>query len=104
MRVAGACVRMGQCPPAHARIDGEQVRRHRLELGGPLPVPELPHVEIAFDAVEARRADPPEEDVTCGLHQPLALDDTPAVVGVRAATRVRLEYRLLRFLYLKEQR
>ena len=47
---------------------------------------------------------PAEEDVAGRLHEPLALDDTLAVVGEAALAQVRLEHRGLGFLHLQEQR
>ena len=55
-------------------------------------------------AVESLDAQPAEEDVAGGLHQPLAGDDAPAVVGERALADEALEHRGLRLLRLQEQR
>ena len=44
------------------------------------------------------------EDVACGLHQPLPLDDPLPVVLVLAATEQRLEHRLRGLLDLEEER
>ena len=80
------------------------VGRHRLEVRGDLPVPELADVEVALHAVDALGPDPAEEDVARRLEQPLALHDALSVVGVPALARVRLEHRRLRLLDLEEQR
>ena len=72
--------------------------------GRSLRVPQLAEVEVALDPVEALRAQPAEQDVALGLHQPLALDDALAVVVGRALAEVWLEDRRLGLLRLEEQR
>src|SRR6266850_6313883 len=49
-------------------------------------------------------ANPAKEDVTRRLHQPLALDNTLAVVRERAPREERFQNRALRLLDLKEER
>ena len=47
---------------------------------------------------------PAEEDIGCGLHHPLPLDDALPVLLEPALAEERLEHRLLRLLELEEQR
>src|SRR5262249_5538270 len=47
---------------------------------------------------------PPEENVRCWLHQALSHHDALSVVGVRASSGVRFDYRLHGFLELQKQR
>src|SRR5215210_7134127 len=86
--IAGAGVRTGQRPPAEARIKGQFLSRHALYLGRALHVPELAHVEVA----SRRAAEPAEEDVARGLHQPLAGNDAVPVLLVGARRKVALQY------------
>jgi hypothetical protein len=86
-------------PAAHLTVSGQAVGEHLLDLGRRLPVLQLAAVVVvAFDA------QPAEEDVTAGLHQPLPDDDALAVVGELARARVLLEHRRLRLLDLQKQR
>src|SRR3954447_21071697 len=77
---------------------------HQLHVGRSLCVPELPDVEVALLAVDRDDPFPPEHDVCCGLHHPLALDDALPVLLESAPSEERLEHRLLRLLELQEQR
>ena len=65
-------------PAADGRVGGHPPHRHLLDHSRPLPVAQLPHVEVAVPSVDA--ADPvrPEEDVPAGLHQALTGDDALA--------------------------
>src|SRR5262249_29179578 len=77
--VSGAGVPFGERRAADAGVDLERVRLHHLDGRRALLVPELTDVEVAFDAVEAVRTDPAEQDVCRCLRQALALDDPSAV-------------------------
>ena len=99
-----ACARASVQPHACAYSSSPR-GSDRFQVDRGLPVPELADVEVARAAVEALRvADPAEEDVARGLHQPLALDDALAVVRVLALPEHRLEHRRLRLLDLEEER
>src|SRR5262249_37654796 len=58
--IAGAGVGAGQRPAADPRVDLEPRRRKPLDFGRALPVPELPHVEVALVAIEPDRSAPAE--------------------------------------------
>src|SRR3954454_13722551 len=51
--VAGTRMRAGERPTARLRVKLEPPRQDRLEIDGGLPVPEMPDVEVALEAVEA---------------------------------------------------
>ncbi len=66
---------------------------------------QLANVEVALPSVEAAGdAFPAEEQVACGLHQPLPGDDAVAAVVVLAVAEERLEHRGLSLLDLQEER
>ena len=79
-------------------------RRHQLDRGGALLVPELADVEVSLPAVRTRGPEPAEEDVACSLGQALALDHALPLVVELGRRRVGLEHRWLGLLDLKEQR
>src|SRR5215207_6952216 len=97
--VAGAGVRTGQRPAAEARIKGQILRRHALYLGRALHVSQLAPVEVA----SRWAAEPAEEDVARGLHEPLAGNDALSLVLVGTRRKVALKYRSSRLLDLEEQ-
>src|SRR4051812_9439058 len=92
--VAAARVRTCECPGAQARVRVQGLHRDPIEVGRRLPVPELADVEVALLTVDAFRAEPAEEDVACGLHEPLTLDHALPLVLVIADARVRGQGRL----------
>src|SRR5918998_3836088 len=102
--VTRACMRTREGPGAQLPVHRQARRRHRLDLRAELPVPKLPYVVVARRAIEARGAQPTEEDVAVDLHQPLTLDDALTVIARRAAARIRLEHRAPGLLDLEEQR
>src|SRR3954452_13327957 len=96
--IAGARVRAGQ----HLGAGGGELcepRADQLAIGDDLHVSELPHVVV----VTAPRG-PTDEDVRGALHQPLALDDPTAMVGVAARPATRLIHRRPCLLDLQKQR
>src|SRR5215211_8083068 len=97
--VAGAGVRTGQRPAAEARIKGQFLRRHALYLGRALHVSQLAPVEVA----SRRAAEPAEEDVARGLHEPLAGNDALSLVLVGTRRKWALKYRSSSLLDLEEQ-
>src|SRR4051794_19777991 len=99
--------RMGTCqgPTAELRVLEHSLRGHRLDLRRALPVPELPDVVVVRLAVDALLdREPAEKDVARRLHQPLPLDDPPALLLERALPREALEHRRLGLLDLQEER
>jgi hypothetical protein len=94
--------RMGtrEYPAAKPAVADEVPRFHDLYDRLDLHVAQLPKVIVA--APVAVR--PAEKDVTCRLHQPLANDDSLAVVVVHAPARKRLEHRRACLFDLQEQR
>src|SRR4051794_31795790 len=96
--IAGARVRAGEHLAAGA---GElpEPRGDELAVGDDLHVPELAHVVVV-----AAACGPTDEDVRGALHQPLALDDPAAVVGVATRPAARLGDRGTRLLDLPGQR
>ena len=75
-----------------------------VDEGRALGVPQLAEVEVAIDHIETLRAEPAQQDVALGLHQPLALDHTLAVVVEGALAEIRLQHRRLGLLRLEEER
>ena len=71
-----------------------------------LRVPELTDVEVVGlgCVVSGRLAQPSEEDVARGLHQPLSLDHSLPLVGELGPAGEALEYGRRRLLCLEEQR
>src|SRR5829696_4032943 len=97
--VAGAGVRTGQRPAAEACIKGRFLRRHALYLGRALHVSQLAPVKVA----SRRAAEPAEEDVARGLHEPLAGNDALSLVLVGTRRKWALKYRSSSLLDLEEQ-
>src|SRR4051812_25882007 len=98
-------MRARERPAARLRIQLEPPRQDRLEIDGRLPVPELADVEVPRAALERLRvANPAEENVARGLHQPLTLDDALPVVRVAALPEHRLEDRRACLLHLEKER
>src|SRR5215471_17314065 len=90
---------------ADPAVELEALGQDRVEVDGRLPVPQLADEEVALGPVEGLlRAQPAEEDVARGLHQPLADDHALSVVLVSTLAEVRLEHRSLRLLDLQEER
>src|ERR1044072_8205364 len=71
-------------------------RHHRLGFGDALPVPQLPYVELSSPPVDPLYPLPAEEDVTGGLHEPLAGDHALALRTVGAGAREGRQHRLIR--------
>src|SRR5918996_4844740 len=95
----------GERRAAEPRVQRHSVRRHGLDLGGALAVPELPDVEVAPPAIDPRLVgEPAEQDVAGCLHEPLTLYDAPALVFVATSARERREYRWPGLLHLEEER
>ena len=96
----------GERPRAQSRVEGHVGRRHRGDVGRDLGVPELADVEVAhLEVLETERlSQPPQEDVAGGLHQPLALDHPPSLVGELGSAGEPLQHRTRRLLRLQEQR
>lgn len=82
--VARPRVRAGQRGTAQLAEGAHTGRHHELGFGDPLPVPQLPYVEVPSAAVDAVGPLPAQEDVTGGLHEPLARDHPLALGPVLA--------------------
>src|SRR5207344_2706237 len=79
--VAGSGMGTGQRPAAHLPVYLQPLGRQSLDLDRSLPVPKLAHVEVSVFVVPPERRKPAEKNIACGLHQPLALDHSFAVVA-----------------------
>src|SRR5215218_9925861 len=99
-RIPRARVGPGQGATADAGVEAEGDRRHRLDLGRGLHVPQLAPVEVAG---RVGALGPAQVDVAGGLHHPLPLDDALAVLAVAALSQVVLQDRGGRLLDLEEQ-
>src|SRR5262249_50749067 len=102
--VAGASMHSRQRPPASPAICMQTRRTARGQVGGCLPIPQLAYVEVALAALEVFASLPAEEDVACGLRDPLAADDPLAVLLELARAEVGLQNRSLRLLRLQHER
>ena len=102
--VPGTSVRARYRPTTGDRIGGEAAWRDRLDVDRALPIPELADVEVASSTIFVLGMNPTQEDVACGLHEPLAFDYTPAVLGKRASPEERLEDGPPGLFDLQEQR
>src|SRR3712207_5739581 len=93
--VAGAGVGPREAPGAHLAVELQTRGPQLLDGQRALPVAQLSEVEVPFDAVDAGRALPAEEDVTRLLHQalachhPLPLIRVPALADVVGVHRSR---------------
>src|SRR5215813_7186967 len=96
-RVTGPGVGPRQRPPTDTGVVHEPERHHRLDQRRALHVAQLAPVVVTLH-VQALR--PAEVDVAGGLHQPLPLYHTLAVLAVAALPDVRLENRCRRLLDL----
>src|SRR3954447_13028417 len=93
-----------QGPAAELRVPPHPLWVHRLDRRRALPVPELTDVvvmRLSVDALVDRQ--PTEEDVARRLHQPLSLDDAPALLLERALACEPVEHRRLGLLHLQEE-
>jgi hypothetical protein len=103
LAVAGAGVGAGERPAAHLAVVAQLGRVHLLDRRRCLGVPQLAHVVVAA-AVRVVGMQPAEQHVARRLHQPLAVDDPAALVGLLGAGGVGLEHRPLRLLDLEHER
>src|SRR6185312_2231617 len=101
--VAPAGVRASERRAADARVQGSAGYEHAVDVGAALPIVKLPNVVVAGFAVEPFDADPTQEDVGRGLHQPLAGHHSLSVVWVGALPQEAFQYGGLRLLDLQEQ-
>lgn len=102
-RIAGNGMGARKRPCTESCVDAECLVMHRRDVDRDLPVPELADVVVVDETVEPRSTEPPEQNVTIGLHEALALNDPLTVVRVCRPAGVGLEHRCLRFLDLQEE-
>ena len=102
--VTGSRVCACQRPATQVRIAAHPCGLHRLDVGRPLAVPQLPDVVVPGDAVQPVGPDPAQQDVARRLHQALTLDDPLSVAGVLVLAQERLQHGGLGLLDLQEQR
>src|SRR6476660_8625037 len=94
-------MRPRQRPPARLRVEREIRGRHVLDDDRPLHVAKLAPVE---EAVLFNTLGPPEEDVTRGLHHPLAINHALARLLEATLRKVVLEHGPGRLFDLQEER
>src|SRR5215831_18595877 len=87
-RLARSCMSMCQRPAADFRILDEQTRGEQIDLRRDLYIPKLPHIKMAAQLAFG----PAQKNVTGRLHEPAAVHDALAVVGINALARIRLEH------------
>ena len=85
---------------AEPDVESQALARHLGEVGRPLHVRQLTHVEVA----PAGDLHVPEEDVARCLHELLPVDDALAGAALAALREVVLERRAPGLLELEEQR
>src|SRR5207342_1773487 len=103
--VTGARVGSGERPTTGPAIEGHPGGGHALDVGVHLPVPQLAYVEVSvYAVVQARGAEPAQEDVAGRLHEALAYDDPLTLVLELARPVERGQHRRRGFLDLQEQR
>src|SRR5215471_444766 len=85
-------------PAAPLCVEAQLGNIHAISQGFDFHVAELADVIVTSAFLR-----PTEENIACGLHEPLPGHDTLAAIGVAAFPGIRLEHTLARFLYLKKE-